>query len=194
MTPDAKLVTNKLFNSFRTFPYTCYNIHNKKDVIFNFLHNLNLSKDDIVFFSYGETDIRCHIGFNSNNPTEETQLIDCIVSNYIELLLEARDKFGFKIGCWGVIASGVHNGPNGNDQIPSYSNCIERNKITIQFNNALQLSCNKHDIAYKDIFNHLVNSNMVTKHELYCDIIHLGVQCKPLLLSAFSDVIRDYTS
>ena len=55
---SEELITKKnVFNSFRTFPYTCYNINNKRQIIFDFLNKLNLTNNDIVFFSYGETDI-----------------------------------------------------------------------------------------------------------------------------------------
>ena len=190
MTPDEKLVTNENFSSFRTWPYTCYNIDTKKDILFNFLKQLNLTNNDIVFFSYGETDIRCHIGFNSNNEIEETDLIKNIVDNYIKLLIDINKHFKFKIGCYGPIASGVHNGLNGNEGIPSYLNCIERNKITIKFNKYLKEECEKNNFMYKDIFKHLIHESMETKCEYYCDNIHLGIQSRQLLINEFSDIIK----
>ena len=194
MTPEEKLTTNEYFNSFRTWPYTCYNIQSKKDIIFKFLDELELSSNDIVFFSYGETDIRCHIGFKSNNEAEENNLIKTIVNNYITLLIEINENYKFKVGCYGLIASGIHNGPNGSFGIPSYSNCIERNKITFKFNNYLKEMCEKNNIIYKDIFRYLVNEKMETKRELYCDKIHLGIQTRELLLNEFSDSIQNYAN
>ena len=192
MIPDEKLTKNEYFNSFRTWPYTCYNIQSKKDIIFKFLDELKLSSNDIVFFSYGETDIRCHIGFKSNNETEENNLIKNIVENYINFLNDVNKNFEFKIGCYGPIGSGIHNGPNGNFQIPSYSNCIERNKITVKFNNYLKELCEKNNIVYKDIFKHLITDTMNTKSEFYCDTIHLGTQSRQLLLNEFNDIIERY--
>jgi len=194
MIPDEKLTTNEYFNSFRTWPYTCYNIQSKKDIIFKFLDDLEISSNDIVFFSYGETDIRCHIGFKSDNETEENNLIKTIVNNYITLLIEINENFKFKVGCYGLIASGIHNGPNGNAGIPSYSNCIERNKITFKFNNYLKEMCEKNNIIYKDIFRYLVNERMETKRDLYCDGIHLGIQTRELLLNEFGDIIQNYAN
>lgn len=194
MIPDEVLIKNKCFNSFRTWPYTCYNINNKKQIIFDFLKKLNLTSKDIVFFSFGETDIRCHIGFNSKNEIEQYNLIQTIINNYITLLIEIKDIFKFNVGCYAPIASGIYNGSNGNAGIPSYSNCTERNKITFKFNNILKEMCEKNNITYKDIFRHLINEKMETKHELYCDKIHLGVQTQPLLLEEFSDIIKLYAN
>ena len=50
MIPDELLIKNKCFNSFRTRPYTCYNIHDKKDILFNFLHKLKLTSNDINIY------------------------------------------------------------------------------------------------------------------------------------------------
>ena len=194
MIPDEKLTTNEYFSSFRTWPYTCYNIENKKDIIFKFLDELKLSSNDIVFFSYGETDIRCHIGFKSNNETEENNLIKNIVEKYINFINDVNKNFEFKVGCYGPIASGIHNGPNGSFQIPSYSNCMERNKITIKFNNYLKELCEKNNIVYKDIFKHLITETLNTKNEFYCDTIHLGTQSRQLLLNEFMDIIQKYVS
>ena len=194
MISDEKLTTNECFNSFRTLPYTCYNINEKKDVLFKFLQELNLTANDIVFFSYGETDIRCHIGFKSNNETEENNLIKNTIKNYINFLLDVRKNFNFNVACYGPIASGIHNGPNGNFQIPSYSNHIERNKITFKFNQILKEMCIKNNIVYKDIYRHLVNEKMETNEKLYCDKIHLGTQVRQILLDEFNDIIQNYTN
>jgi len=108
--------------------------------------------------------------------------------------MDVNKKFKFKIGCYGPIASGIHNGPNGNSGIPSYSNCTDRNRITLKFNNILKEACNKNDIIYKDIFRHLINEQLETKSELYCDRIHLGIGAQPILLEEFSDIIQNYTN
>lgn len=194
MTPEETLIKTNIFNSFRTWPYTCYNIHDKKQIIFDFLNDLHITPNDIIFFSYGETDIRCHIGFHSKSEYDQDILIDQIVNNYIYFLMDIRNSYKFKIGCYAPIASGIHNGSNGNDGIPSYLNCIERNKITIKFNNRLKKLCNKNDIIYKDMFHYLINENMETNNDLYCDGIHLGYQIQPLLLKEFDDIIKTYAN
>jgi hypothetical protein len=194
MTPEEKIIQKFVFNSFRTLPYTCYNINDKRKIIFDFLNNLHITNNDIVFFSYGETDIRCHIGFHSKNEIEQDILIEQIVNNYMNFLIDIKNNYNFKIGCYGPIASGIHNGPNGNSGIPSYSNSIKRNEITIKFNNKLKELCNKNDIFYKDIFQHLINGNLETKNELYCDNIHLGCQIQSLLLKEFDDIIKIYAN
>jgi hypothetical protein len=139
MTPTAKLIKNNQFCSFRTAPYTCFNINNKTNFIYNYLKNINIKKEDIVFFSYGETDIRCHIGYKSLNQNED-EIIIKVVDNYINFLINIRNNFNFNIGCYGPIASGIYNGINGNTY-PSFSNFNERNRITLKFNNILKDVC-----------------------------------------------------
>lgn len=192
MTPTAKLIKNNQFCSFKTYPYTCFNINNKTKIIYNDLNSINIQKKDIVFFSYGETDIRCHIGYKNMNQNED-EIIIKVVDNYMNFLINIRNTFNFNVGCYGPIASGIYNGINGNNR-PSFNNSIERNRITLKFNNILKEACNKNDIIYKDIFRHLINEQLETKSELYCDGIHLGIGAQPILLEEFSDIIQNYTN
>ena len=192
MIPDLVLIKNGPFNSYRTWPYTCFNIDTKFEILTGYLSELKLTKDDIVFFSYGETDLRCHIGPNSFDTLQEDENISSIVNKYVHFLNMIKKQFDFDVGCYGPIASGIHNGPNGNDSIPSYSNSIERNKITVKFNNELKKKCKEKGIIYKDIFRHLVYDNFETKNEYYGDKIHLGFNARKLLLNEFQDIIQKF--
>jgi hypothetical protein len=192
MIPDEKLIKKDVFSSYRTLPYTCYNIYNKKELICNFLKTITINHDDIVFFSYGETDIRCHIGFNIVNNNED-EIIHNVVINYIKLLIYIKSKFNFKVGCYFPIASGIYNGVNGNGR-NSFKNDIERNKLTLKFNEKLQKECIKYNILYKDISKKLMDENLQTKNDYYCDGLHLGIKSKQILLDEFRDIIEKYVS
>lgn len=185
MTPELEKSYFDKFISYRTFPFTCYNLDKKVDILESYLTTLDIKKNDYLFFSYGEPDIRCHIGFNSKDEITLNNSIDICINSYINVLLKFKNKYN-NIGVWSPIASGISNGPQGNNRIPSYKSCIERNYITKLFSQKLEKKCIEHNIIYKSIFSELVNSDMTTKNEYYVDGIHLGFQAKEIVNRCFN--------
>ena len=109
MTPEYQLVTNSQFNSYRTQPFTAYNLKTKIGHIEEIIKTLNIQKNDYIIFSYGEVDIRCHLGFYSPDLNMLNKNIKECVDRYMEFLLYFKKNFG-NIGVWAPIASGGYNG------------------------------------------------------------------------------------
>ena len=185
MSPEETLMKKNQFYSFRTKPFTCFNINNKLDYIKEKLYDIVIENKDYLFFSYGESDIRCHIGFR-NNINENIKIV---VSNYLQFLLEIK-KIYKNVGVYAPIASGLNNGPQGNDRKPSFQNSYERNKITILFNEELKRQCEKNGILFKSIYKQLLNDDNTTRSEYYIDGIHLGNNAFILLEKEFNDLLN----
>ena len=149
------------------------------------LKSIDIEKEDYLFFSYGEPDIRCHIGFK-NNINENIKIV---ISNYIQFLLKIK-KIYKNIGVYAPIASGLNNGLQGSNRCPSFKNSYERNKITILFNEELKKQCEKNDILFKSIYKELLNDNNTTKSEYYIDGIHLSFKALKLLENEFNDLLN----
>ena len=177
-----KYIKKNNFIVYRFEPYTCYNLINKSEYILSILKNNN-NKDDIIFFNFGEVDIRCHIGFFENNNIEI--LIENCIDRYLLFLLYIKQFFN-NINVFGPIASGIENGAQGNGR-PCYKTAYERNKITELFTNILKKKCCDNNINFKSIFNNL-QKDYNTIEEFYVDKIHLGFNAQKLLEKEFEDL------
>ena len=184
MSPVETLMKKNQFYSFRTFPYTCFNINNKLSYIIEKLKSIDIKEEDYLFFSYGEPDIRCHIGFKKNI----NENIKIVIGNYLQFLLKIK-KIYKNVGVYAPIASGLNNGLQGSKRKPSFKNSYERNKITILFNEELKKQCEKNNILFKSIYKILLNDNNTTKSEYYIDGIHLNFNAFKLLENEFNDLL-----
>ena len=133
-----------------------------------------MKKDtDKVIFSFGEVDVRCHLGFiaDRDNRTHEDVVSECVV-RYGKFL----DHFignGYKVGVWGAVPSGEFNGVGGNGR-PSYKTHVERNNLTKLFNGKLEKMCLDKKISYNSIFDMVIEDS--GNYGLYfsMDNIHLN--------------------
>lgn len=181
-----KHIKKNNFIVYRFGPYTCYNLINKSEYILSILKNNN-NKDDIIFFNFGEVDIRCHIGFFENNNIEI--LIENCIDRYLLFLLYIKQFFN-NINVFGPIASGIDNGMQGNGR-PCYKTAYERNKITELFTNILKKKCCDNNINFKSIFDNL-QKDYNTIEEFYVDKIHLGFNAQKLLEKEFEDLEKKF--
>ena len=84
-----KLYARNNFRSYRTAPFTIYNINHKIEDIKRNILNLNINSKDYLILCYGETDIRHHIGFHSNEANLKKNIKDIIIK-YINFINELR--------------------------------------------------------------------------------------------------------
>jgi hypothetical protein len=187
MTPEYQLIKTSNFCSFRTKPFTAYNLNTKIKHIEEIIKTLNIQNNDYLIFSYGEVDIRCHLGFHSTDTYTLNNKIKECVDRYIEFILYFKKKYN-NIGIWAPIASGGYNGLNGNGR-PSYKTKFERNLITHSFITILEKLCIQYDIIFKSIFNELITNEGGTNDAYYADGVHLNINAQPLVINKFKDLL-----
>lgn len=156
---------------------TAYQNIKKINEIDGNLNNLPIDKNiDYLFFSFGEIDIRCHLGFiaDKNNRTYEDVVSECI--DRYSVFLEYYINNGYNVGVWGPIPSGPNNCIQGNG-LSSYKTKDDRNIITKIFNEKLEILCKQKNIKFKSIFN-LIMSDYDNYDDYYSnsenDRIHLN--------------------
>tara|TARA_Y100000389_G_C17461176_1_gene521829 strand:- start:1903 stop:2610 length:708 start_codon:yes stop_codon:yes gene_type:complete len=174
-----QLISRGPFTVYRTAPYTCFNLHNKIDLLSEHIQDIEsqlgrelASNTDSIFLCYGETDIRHHIGFQTDALATEYKLTDHIsniVDKYIDIILFFKNSKRLSVGIYGVIPSQFWNEPGGNGR-PSYKSPVERNNLTVIFNSLLKSAAEKKDIPYVCIYNSLFQNQL---HETSIDGIHL---------------------
>ena len=169
------------FCPIKTGSNTAYNSFNKLPRIEQAISEYGVTKDDYVFLSFGEIDIRNHIGFNVKTTLEET--IKNCVDRYMETVLYLKNK-DINIGVYAPPCSSI-----GNKTPIDYGDVILRNKMTMIFNEYLTHKCNENDIPIKNIASLMILPDGTTDESYIMDDIHLSQKAMPLLLKEFSDII-----
>jgi hypothetical protein len=153
---------------------TAYQNIKKISQIDSFLLSNPINKNsDYIFFSFGEIDARCHLGFvaDNNNRTYEDVVIEC-VDRYC-LFLDHFINSGYKVGVWGPIPSGSNNGIQGNGAM-SYKTKNERNIITQLFNDKLEEMSKIKNFEFKTLFYFIVSDMNNYDNYYSIDNIHLN--------------------
>lgn len=166
--------------------YTAYNSFNKLPKIEHAILEYGVSKNDYVFISFGEIDIRNHIGFNADRQgiTFEEGIKIC-VDRYLKTILFLKNK-NIKIGVYAPPASSI-----GNQTPDDYGDIIFRNKMTLIFNAYLGEKCKEYKINFVDISKSLILEDGTTDQKFIMDDIHLSQQAMPLLKEAFSVFVNE---
>lgn len=133
----------------------------------------------------GEIDIRVHVFKQAallNRPF--TEIIDDILNEY-RLFLQALVSNGYRVNCWGPIASQSENCPL-DEHFPRNGSEQDRNRATAYFNKQLSRLCNDMGIGFLSIFNDMITTDYRTKEEyLSEDRCHLGQAALPLAMKEF---------
>lgn len=130
----------------------------------------------------GEIDLRVHVFKQTalqNRPYQE--IVDDILAQYMQFLLRLQEK-GFRVSCWGPIASQKENCPL-EPKFPRNGTEKERNLATAYFNERLSELCSRHGILFLSIFQQMVTPEFETIDAyLSSDRCHLGQNALSLAL------------
>jgi len=172
------------FRSYKIGSNTAKNIHkNKWDIIHEVLKNEPINKDnDYVAFNLGEIDCRYTIAKKIIiDKLDQNTIINEAIESYFKVFLKLKyDKHYLynNLLCIGPIAS---YGGEMSKHI-YYGNDIQRNQITLKFNNKLRSLCANENIQFVTLFDYLIDNNMRTKNNFYYDI-HLNNKAQPEMIN-----------
>ena len=177
---------NKNFYSIRSGIQLAYNMNNNIDLIDSLIKDNDISKDaNIIFFCYGEIDIRAHVGFQADlQDKHHSEINAIIIHNYIKFLNYYKN-LGYSVGAYGPIATTIDN----LNYYPRYKDCITRNEITRDFNNQLKTTCEDNDILFRSIFEYMIDEDGSTKPECLMDQLHASQHCMKYIMEQFNDII-----
>lgn len=167
---------------------TAYNLVNEnsssggREKLFKVINSLK--KRDIVMLVFGEIDVRIHV-YNQymKNKISIKKLINNIIRNYGNVIEEIKER-NFKVGVYNIVPPG----PQGNIyNYPYYAEWKIRLKITQMMNKQLKNFCIKNGIFFVDIFDQVINSDMISeknfrKGEYIFDDVHLNDQVTKLVI------------
>lgn len=166
--------------------HTAYNSYKKIDKINQVIEEYNITENDYIFFSFGEIDIRNHIGFHVGTKYRTlNEAINKCVDEYFNTITYYKNK-NLKVGVYAPPASSV-----GERSPKNFGDVIIRNKMTLEFNSYLKLKCDQSGVIFKDISQEMMLQNGTTNQKFILDDIHLSQQAMPLLINKFSDIINE---
>jgi hypothetical protein len=127
-----------------------------------------------IICSLGEIDLRAHVFKQTSLQGKGyEEIVDGILSNYFEFLLWLKSR-GFRVYCWGPIASQKDSAPN-TPEHPRVGSETDRNRATAYFNNRLKAFCCENEIGFMTIFDKMINESFETNEDyLSKDRFHLG--------------------
>ena len=181
--PKKSKNKNNIFKTYRLGPYTAYQLINKERQV-NKIINMNSSnilKDrDVILFCFGEIDIRVHlITQMKKQGLSPIEVVNKCLNRYMQAL-EIFKKQGFDIAIWGPIASSPLQ--NGCNEFPVIGSCIDRNSITMTFNEELKKLCKKNNYKYVSIFKEMLLESGETNEEYLMDDFHLSQTSMSLII------------
>ena len=128
---------------------------NHKTTMYQFTQDpvYNLSSGiETVFFSYGEIDCRYSILrqiFENNKKGDE--VIEELINNYVDKVVEYRDKYYISVGIYNIPPTSKHN------TCDIYGTAIERKIITVSMNNKLEERCKQMRVPFLKTYDVLVD-------------------------------------
>jgi FkbM family methyltransferase len=165
------VVSYKNFKALRYGPWLAYNLPKKIDI------SSLMPLKEWLLICFGEIDCRAQIHNRISENKSYASVIDEIVDNYFEvidsIMLEKKNLIIFSIPpelkelpFWNYYKN------NQNDFDCPRGSYLERKKYKEYFNLKVMQRCEKNNIKFISIYNHLMNGDMV-KHQYCLDDIHL---------------------
>lgn len=148
-----------------------FNKH-KEDLIYE---KYNIPYENIVISSFGEIDVRCHIGRQRDKYKRHlNEILDTLVKHYIMAVTQNRNKYKF-LGIKSVSPPNnqIHS-KRERKSFPFYGSLRDRVKITKMLNKLLRKACKNNDILYLDTYTSLCDDKGVLKHGYSDGHVHLN--------------------
>ncbi len=181
----------KVFSKFKPIrigPATAYNLETKIDHLNKVLNRTFYIKNSYVLFCFGEVDIRAHLIKQSKlqNKDVESIVAQCI-DRYISAIKKVNPIRKIRKAVFAPIASWSDEKPYDG---PSFGSNIERNQVTIMFNQYLEKKCEENNIIFISIFKEMLNKDGTTNPDYLDDFgtgIHLNQQSMPIILDKLKE-------
>ena len=174
------------FKSYRIGPATAYQLENKIPILNQIVKLINKENDNLLF-CFGEVDIRAHLKKQIDLQKKSIkEIVKECVDRYFKTILHYK-SLGVNVMVWGPIASWDTPKPYSG---PSFGTCLERNKITKEFNEYIKTLCEIESIPFFTIYYDMLLPNGKTNTN-YLDKtgIHLNDNSLELINNVFKNFV-----
>jgi hypothetical protein len=159
----------------RYFPY-----------LINAINAFNVTNNDYIMFIVGEIDCRWHFPkkvFTKNKTA--TEVVQECVDQFFPSFLYLKEH-GYNVIGWGGHPS-TTRGHSDDPDNPIYGDCLNRNKISLLWNDMLKEKCDKNNMKFVSIIRDLINPDGLTKMEYFMDDYHLTERAMPFVIDKFKE-------
>jgi len=138
------------------------------------LKTLGMKADDIVIWSFGEIDVRTHIGRIRDSQAVDVQtLLERLVCRYLSVAIVNRELIpGIQIVISSVIPPSEKI-TREDHTLPFYGTLDDRVGLTRSLNSMLEKFCSYFEFAYVDVYNPFAGSDGALPIEMRADLLHL---------------------
>jgi len=138
------------------------------------LSTFNIKEGDIVVFSFGEIDCRCHIHKYISDTKDYKQVIDSIIEAYIKKINEAVSSFkNIKVVLYNIVPPIEKYNTEENPEYPYLGSDQDRKKYSLYYNEKLIQKCKENNYIFFDIYHHYADSNGYLKKSLSDGNVHI---------------------
>ena len=184
----------------------CYTIGINKENIFelnmqrwglyNSIDYVDVQDNDMVIFSFGEIDCRCHIHKHVTKSFTYQQIIDNIIKNYFESIINVTRKYNnLRICIYNIVPTINKTNCVENPEYPFLGTDEERKAYILYFNQRLREMCNIYNFIFFDVYYKYADSNGYLNKELSDGNIHIRdpTYIKEFLLEILQDDFKTTT-
>jgi len=160
-------------------PRLCYSIVNESLNIQNF----GVVENDIVVFSFGEIDCRCHVHKHITESKTYQMIIDSLVNRYIEFIKKEVSGFKNIHPCLYPLPPPVDSSNTPEDKDYPFRGTNEERKLYyLYFNKQAKAACESTNITYIDVYDKYADSNGFLNKSLSDGLIHIR---NPIFIKEF---------
>lgn len=167
-----------------TGAYLCYTIGNKRENVFEMnkhhwgFHNsteyVDVQDNDMVVFSFGEIDCRCHVHKHITEYNQYQQIINNIIDNYFETIAETTRKYkNLRICVYNIVPTVNKANCDENAELPFLGTDEQRKTYVLYFNQRLREMCTMYNFIFFDIYDKYTDSNGYLNKDLSDGAIHI---------------------
>jgi len=163
------------FKVFHLGPVLAYNLNSYgtqtqgREKIDYLLKN-EIQKKSLLMFAFGEIDIRAHI--LKCGVLQAKERLNKALENYMKFLDYIVNE-GYRIIVYGPIAS-QNDDLGSHPEFPRSGSEVERNYITLLFNQQLESFCKKRNLGFITLFYDMIDENLRTKNQFTYDGYHIN--------------------
>jgi len=139
------------------------------------LDNYNIVESDIIVFSFGEIDCRCHVG--KYNELDYKIIINELVNNYFLSIAENTKTISNIKICINNVVPPVKRVDQKHNELPEYpfiGTNEERKKYVNYMNLRLKEMCKENGYIFIDVYNNYCNKEGYLNYELSDTNVHIG--------------------
>jgi len=154
------------------------------------IKNYGIRESDFVVFTFGEIDVRCHIGIQRDKHNRDVEeIIDMLADNFLLSILENNQQLFIDIHY--IICSIVPpTNASYNPEFPFYGTLEDRIILTKKINRYLKNKCELNDIGFLDIYDHYSLKNGELDPAISDGLVHIlpnyNVEIKRCLLDCIN--------